>query len=36
MRCEIAAAEYIYLRSLQDVTQSIVKVKGVRKWYTLI
>ena len=25
------AAEYIYLRSLQDVTQSIVRVEGVRR-----
>ena len=25
------ATEYIYLRSLQDVIQSIVRVKGVKK-----
>jgi hypothetical protein len=29
MRCGIVAAECMYLRSLQDVTRSIIRVKGV-------
>ena len=28
---EVVATEYIYLRSLQDIARSIVRVKGIRR-----
>ena len=30
-RIRAVATKYIYLRSLQDIAQSIIKVKGVKR-----